>query len=135
MLALAAAEANIVGFTGLTWTGTALAPTGASLQSLKDRAEFVRANAAERGEALEFNVLVQTVSIGKTLEEQEARVAAQLSVPTELVRSSPLALVGSEREVIEKLHTVREQTGISYFAVFDAAIDDMAPVVSKLAGT
>ncbi len=38
VLALAAAEADIIGFTGLTWTGSSLEPTGASLESLTERA-------------------------------------------------------------------------------------------------
>src|SRR5262249_41050439 len=41
-LTLAATEADIVGFTGLTWTGSALAPTGGSLKTLSERAAFVR---------------------------------------------------------------------------------------------
>jgi probable F420-dependent oxidoreductase len=58
ILTLAAAEADIVGLTGLTWTGSALAPTGASLESLTERTAFVRAEAKTRADALECNVLV-----------------------------------------------------------------------------
>ena len=36
VLELAATEANIVGFTGLTWTGSSLAPTGASVEALAE---------------------------------------------------------------------------------------------------
>ena len=43
ILTLAAAEANIIGFTGLTWTGSSLAPTGASVEALAERVRFVRA--------------------------------------------------------------------------------------------
>jgi probable F420-dependent oxidoreductase len=135
ILALAAADANIVGFTGLTWTGSSLAPTGASLESLTERTDFVRAEAGSRAESLEFNVLVQAVSIGEPLEEQIEQVAADLGVTPELVRTSPLALVGSQSEIINKLKGIREQTGISYFVVFDSALDDMGPVAARLAGT
>jgi probable F420-dependent oxidoreductase len=135
VLALAAKEANIVGFTGLTWTGSSLAPTGASLESLTERTAFVRARAGSRADGLEFNVLVQAVSIGEPLEEQIDQVAGDLGVSPELVRTSPLALVGSHSEVVNKLLSIREQTGISYFVVFDSALDDMGPVVTRLAGT
>jgi probable F420-dependent oxidoreductase len=135
ILALAAAEANIVGLTGLTWTGSSLAPTGASVESLAERTAFVRAQAASRVDSLEFNVLVQAVSIGEPLEDQIEQVAADLGASPEVVRTSPLALVGSQSEVVNKLLGIREQTGISYFVVFDSALDDMGPVVTRLAGT
>jgi probable F420-dependent oxidoreductase len=134
-LALAASEADIVGFTGLTWTGSALAPTGGSLKSLTERAAFVSAHAAGRADRLEFNLLVQAVAVGRPFADQAEDLSARLSMPPELLRTSPLALVGSEAEVVEKLQSVREQTGISYFVVFDTGIDAMAPVVARLAGT
>ncbi|MCL2393480.1 MAG: TIGR03621 family F420-dependent LLM class oxidoreductase [Acidimicrobiaceae bacterium] len=135
ILTLAATEANIVGFTGLTWTGSAAAPTGASLEALTERASFVRAKAGHRADELELNVLVQAVSIGRPLEEQVEEIAAQGGLSAELVRNSPLALVGSQGEVVSKLQAIREQTGISYFVVFDSALEDMEPVVAELAGT
>ena len=135
ILTLAASEANIVGLTGLTWTGSGLAPTGASLESLTERAAFVRAQAGARTNALEFNILVQAVSVGQPLAHQAETVSRNLGVTPELVRNSPLALVGSQSKMIEKLHYIREQTGISYFAVFDSALDDMSPIVAQLAGT
>jgi hypothetical protein len=56
-------------------------------------------------------------------------------VTPEVVRNSPLALVGSHREVVDKLQGIRELFGISYFAVFDSAFDDLGPIVAELAGT
>jgi probable F420-dependent oxidoreductase len=134
ILALAAAEANIIGFTGLTWTGSSMAPTGASLESLTERAAFVRAQAPTRADSLEFNVLVQAVSIGRPLDDQIDQVADNFGAPPELVSTSPLALVGSQSEVVNKLLAIREQTGISYFTIFDSAFADMGPVVGMLAG-
>jgi probable F420-dependent oxidoreductase len=117
VLALAAAEADIIGSTGLTWTGSSLEPTGASLESLTERAAFVRAQAPTRADNLEFNVLVQAVSVGRPLDDQIDQVADDFGGPPELVRTSPLALVGSQSEVVNKLMAIREQTGISYFTV------------------
>jgi hypothetical protein len=37
--------------------------------------------------------------------------------------------------VTEKLLAIREDLGLTYFVVFDTAIDDMAPVVAGLAGS
>jgi hypothetical protein len=51
------------------------------------------------------------------------------------VRDSPLTLIGSVPEIIDKLVANRERLGISYVVVFDTAIDDMTPVVRQLAST
>lgn len=48
---------------------------------------------------------------------------------------APLTLIGSVSEVVDKLVANRERLGISYVVVFDTAIDDMTPVVQRLAGT
>ena len=62
-------------------------------------------------------------------------MAFTLGAEPELVRNSPLTLIGSVSQVIDKLVAIREQLGISYVVVFDSAIDEMAPVVAQLAGT
>lgn len=134
-LTLAGAEAEIVGLTGLTWTGSSLEATGASLESLAERAEFVCRQAGERAELLELNVLVQVVSVGTPLAEQLEEIASRLEIPADVVRQSPLVLAGTQSEVSEKLLSIREQTGISYFAVFGSAMEEMAPIVAELAGT
>jgi probable F420-dependent oxidoreductase len=135
ILALAAAEADIIGLTGLTWTGAALAPTGASTDTLAERVTFVRDRAGARFADLELNILTQVTSIGSDAQTTLARVASTFGVETELVRNSPLTLIGSVPEVIDKLVANREGLGISYVVVFDTAIDDMTPIVQQLAGT
>lgn len=132
---LAAAEADIIGFTGLTWTGAALSPTGASTDALAERVTFVRDRAGARFSDLELNILTQVTSIGGDAEATLARLASTLGVEAELVRDSPLTLIGSVPEVIDKLGANRERLGISYVVVFDTAIDDMTRVVQQLAGT
>jgi probable F420-dependent oxidoreductase len=135
ILGLAAAEADIIGFTGLTWTGTALAPTGASTDALAERVAFVRDRAGARFGHLELNILTQVTSLGVDAEATVARLASSLGVAAELVRDSPLTLIGSVPEVVDKLVATRERLGISYVVVFDTAIDDMTPVVARLAGS
>lgn len=135
ILGLAAAEADIIGFTGLTWTGRALAPTGASSDALAERVAFVRDRAGARFGHLELNILTQVTSLGVDAEATVARLASSLGVSAELVRDSPLTLIGSVPEVVDKLVATRERLGISYVVVFDTAIDDMTPVVARLAGS
>ena len=135
ILTLAATEADIIGFTGLTWTGSSLAPTGASVDALAERVRFVRDRAGERFDDLELNILTQVTSIGGDTESTVMEVASRLGTEPDLVRTTPLTLIGSVPEIVDKLVATREQLGISYMVVFDTAIDEMSPVVTQLAGT
>ncbi len=134
ILTLAAEEADMIGFTGLTWQGDRLQPTGASVDAFAERVAFVRSRAGDRFDRLELNVLVQTATVGDQAGVAVERVASDLGAPADLVRSSPLTLLGSRREVVEKVLRLREELGLSYFVVFDTALDDMAPVIAELAG-
>lgn len=135
ILTLAATEADIVGFTGLTWTGSTLAPTGASVDALAERVRLVRDRAGDRFDDLELKILTQVVSIGGDTQSTVTELAVTLGAEPDLVRTTPLTLIGSVPEVVDKLVATLEQVGISYVVVFDKAIDEMAPVVAQLAGT
>jgi probable F420-dependent oxidoreductase len=134
ILSLAATEADIIGLTGLTWTGSSLAPTGATPEALAERVRFVHEQAGARFEDLEINILTQITSIGGDTESTISSLASSLGTEPDVIRSSPLTLIGSVAQVVDKLLSNRERLGISYVVVFDAAIDDMTPVVAQLAG-
>lgn len=134
ILTLAATEAAIVGLTGLTWTGSSLAPTGASVDALAERVRFVRDRAGDRFDELELNILTQVVSMAGDTQTTVMELASTLGTEPDLVRTTPLTLIGSVPEVVDKLVAIREELGISYVVVFDTAIDEMAPVVAQLAG-
>lgn len=133
ILKIAAREADIIGLTGLTWTGSSLVPSGASPEALADRVRFVREQAGPRFEDLEINILTQVTSIGADSDSTVSSLASTLGVEPDVIRSSPLTLIGSVSEVVDKLVANRELLGISYVVVFESAIDDMAPVVAQLA--
>ncbi len=134
VLSLAAAEADIVGLTGLTWTGSSLAPTGATVEALKERVEFVRGKAGARFEDLEINILTQVTKVGDDTTATVEELASTLGTEPDFVRSSPLTLIGTVDEVVDKLIANRETLGLSYVVVFDNAVEDMKPVVERLAG-
>lgn len=48
ILTLAATEADIIGLSGLTWTGSGVAPAGAGFDALAQRVRFIRAHAPDR---------------------------------------------------------------------------------------
>ena len=47
----------------------------------------------------------------------------------------PGTLVGSREAIVDKLHANREQWDISYPVIPGGAMDTMAPIVAKLAGS
>lgn len=50
------------------------------------------------------------------------------------ILDSPFLLIGTHEQMAQALLERRERFGLSYFTVFEPAIDAFAPVVSRLAG-
>jgi probable F420-dependent oxidoreductase len=134
ILAAAAREADIVGFTGYTWNGSTLAPTGLSSETLTDRIRFVRDAAGSRFQNLELNVLLRAVRTSSRRRDGKESVAKELGIPTSDVAASPFVLAGTVDDVVEKLLGVRECLGVSYFVAFQTELDELTPVIDALAG-
>ena len=137
LLTLAAREADIVGLSGITFRGGGAEPdlAGWRAAEVDRRIRLVREAAGERYERLELNALVQRVVVTSDRRE-EAEVLArrwpQLSAAD--VLDSPYALVGTVDQMVEDLVKRRERWGISYYVVFEPAMEALAPVVARLAG-
>lgn len=129
ILRFAAEQADIVGYSG------GANPANSTFEAVKERVEFVRAAAGERLDHLEHNVLIGTVTIGDDAGATLEETAKGQSLTPEQVRDSPLSLIGSRREIVEKIQRLREELGISYFAFFAWGREAMTPVVAELAGT
>jgi probable F420-dependent oxidoreductase len=134
ILRFAAQEADIIGFTGSTWTKGAMQQTGAGFDAIAERVAFVRAEAGDRFEHIELNVLVGHVTIDGDTDAKLAELATAQSTTPEIIRDSPLYLVGSRAEVVDKLHRLRDELGLSYFTFFGFSRDVMTPIVAELAG-
>jgi probable F420-dependent oxidoreductase len=139
LLALAAREADIVGFSGITFkSGGAAAPdlSGWTLSSVDERVQRIREIAGEERYArLELNALVQRVVVTedrhKAAEELTSRWP-QLS--SDDILQSPYVLIGTVDQMVEALTARRERWDISYYVVQEPYMDDFAPVVARLAG-
>ncbi|MDP8959787.1 MAG: TIGR03621 family F420-dependent LLM class oxidoreductase [Actinomycetota bacterium] len=136
LLAVAAREADIVGFSGFLpgRDGTDPSPTHFTSAGLSDRIDHVRREAGERFSELELNVLVQRVVV-----TSDRRSAAQhLSVswpPAQEILDSPFVLLGTVEEIIDQLQEHRERLGVSYWVVFEGRSEGFDQVVERLAGT
>src|SRR6266849_5250709 len=139
LLTLAAREADIVGFSGITFRqGGTIPPDllGWRASSVDERVRLVReAAGAERYARLELNALVQRV-IGT--DDRRQAVDELTSRWTELtpdeILQSPYVLIGTVDQMVEDLLARRERWGFSYYAIFEPYLDTFAPIVARLAG-
>lgn len=137
LLALAAKEADIVNFTGITFTrgGTAPDMSGWRAAAIDERMRIVRDAAGERFDRLVLSAQVQRVIVTDRRREAAAELQQswkQLSVDE--ILEAPYALIGSVDEMVESLHARRERWGLSYFVTFEQFLETLAPVVAKLSG-
>ena len=139
LLTLAAREADVVGFSGITFrNGGASAPDVSAWRAdaVEERVRLVREAAGEdRHARLELNALVQRVIVTdarQTVAEELARRWPQLNADD--ILQSPFLLVGTVEQMIGDLEARRRRWGISYYAIHEPYLDDFAPVVARLAG-
>jgi probable F420-dependent oxidoreductase len=137
LLTLAAREADIVGFSGITFRRGGAVPdiSGWGVSEVDKRMQLVRDVAGDRYSRLELNALVQRVVVTdhpRQAAEELARRWTQLS-PEEILQS-PYVLIGTVEKLFEDLHARRERWGISYYVIFEPYVDAFAPVVARLAG-
>lgn len=131
MLRLAAREADIVGFTGHSYTPSGLVVANA--EEMDERVAFVRKEAGDRADELEFNLLVQRVVVT----DDRAAALEKLSreffdIPADTLGQVPYLLVGTLDEIAEQVRAHRERYGITYFTVLDNAMTDFAAVFDRL---
>lgn len=137
MLTLAGAEADIVGLNIDMRSGSIGTESGpsATADATMAKLEWIAAGAGERFGDIEIQVRTELAMVT----DDPAGIAEALSpafgLTPEQGLQSPHALVGSPAGIAEVCRERRERFGISYITVPVGSIDDMAPVVSLLAGT
>jgi probable F420-dependent oxidoreductase len=138
LLSLAAREADIVGFTGLSHShgGARVDIAGFKPAAVDERVQWVRAEAGERFDRLELHALVQRVVVTDDPRQAAAEIAAQRAeVDVDDILATPYCLLGTIEQMVEALLTRRERWGLSYHSVFEPMAEALAPVVARLAGT
>lgn len=137
MLRYAAHEADIIGILARALPEGRLDTSHDTEALVADKVNLVRKAAGERFAELELNMLFWEVRVTDDPAAAAEDIARTRSVATtpEQICASPYYLLGTEEHIAERLHELRERFGFSYFSVFPKDVDDMAPVVSRLAGT
>jgi probable F420-dependent oxidoreductase len=141
ILSLAGREADVVGLAPRTLGAQRVDPASITLAATAEKIGWARQAAAERADALVFNVYPSSwpitisddprSSIREAIDGLRARSGVEL---TELeVRESPHLYIGTIDELVDKVRMLRERLGISSFMRGD--VDELGPVVERLAGT
>ena len=137
VLGIAAREADIVGVNPSLAAGyvgpEVLATTTA--ECYDQRIGWVREAAGDRFDRLELQVLTFLVQIVPDRDDAIDRLAGMTGVTAEDVDGSPIALIGTVQQIIERLRERRERFGFSYVVVHEAEMAAFASVVAALAGT
>jgi probable F420-dependent oxidoreductase len=128
--------ADIIQLTGVTDDREgALYLHESSLADFEKRVAWIREGAPERFASIELSVLVQRVTVTSSATETASvltSTAAEFSCSEELLRESPIALIGTAEEITEKLRTLRSRLGITHLSVFAPAAEPFAAVIDLL---
>ena len=137
LLALAAAEADVVGLSGITFRrgGTEPDLTAFRAAAVDERVRHLREAAGVRFERLELSALVQRVIVTddrRAGAEELARRWPTLGIDD--ILDSPFLLLGTLDEIAGQLVARRARWGISSYVIFEPALDAFASIVARLAG-
>jgi len=140
-LELAAREAQIVGLAPRILRGGVPDPRSYTWAATEEKIGWVRSAAGPRFDELTLNVYPSfwPVTVTDDLAGEAAKVAAAMKersgieLTVEDVVESPHIFIGSHDRFVEKLTDLRDRLGISSFLVGE--LDELAPVVQRLAGT
>jgi probable F420-dependent oxidoreductase len=133
LLALAAREADIVGFSGINFRHGGAQPPDLSswrADAVDERVRLVREIAQP-----ELNVLVQRVVVTedrRAAAEELTQRWPQLTGDDFL--KSPYVLIGTVDQIAEEIVARRELWGFSNYTVHEPFMDDFAPVLARLTG-
>jgi probable F420-dependent oxidoreductase len=137
ILTLAAREADIIGLNIDMRSGHIDEPAGptATADSTDQKLQWIRDEAGDRFDEIELQVRIHLTMVSDDRQGVAEMVGPVLGLTPAQALESPHALVGTEAEIVDQLLERRERFGISYIGLSVDALDAMAPIVAKLAGT
>ncbi len=137
MMRFAGSTADIVGVNPSIHSGKA---DSASAQDglparIDEKFEWVREGAGDRFDDLEFNAWMSVSEITDDPQPLIERVCRRFDAPPADVLASPLIVIGTESEIIDRLHERRERWGYSYLTIQGHKAHEFARLVRRIAGT
>lgn len=139
MLSIAAREADVIGFQTVSTANGAMAddPSGRLAATVSARIEHVRQVAGERFSGIELSMVATVVLADqpRAAAERLARERGWTGISVEQVLEMPSIFIGSVDRIVDEMLARRERYGVSYYVVLDRAMETVAPIVGRLAGT
>ncbi len=137
VLSLAGREADVVAINMNMQKGLIDASVGpnATVDATHQKIAWIREAAGERFDGLILQSRIHLALPGSDRTEMANNLAAGFGLTPEQALGTPHALFGSVDEIVEDLRVRRELFGISSIGIAVDALDSMAPVVAKLAGS
>lgn len=137
VLRLAARRADIVGVNPNMAAGVIDDRVGpsATAEATAVKIGWIRESAGERFEGLELHSRVHVARVTDDKRSFAGMLAPALGLDTDQALASPHSMIGTVDEVVDKLVRQREELGISYIGLSIESMEEMAPVVDRLAGT
>jgi probable F420-dependent oxidoreductase len=141
ILTIAGREANVVGLAPRILRDQRVEPRSLTFAATAEKIAWVREAAGDRFDDLEFNVYPSgwppTITDDPRAEARKVidrlRMRSGIELTENEVLDSPHMFIGSVDGLVEKFRSLRERLGISSIMVGE--IDELAPVVERLAGT
>lgn len=136
VLTMAARQADIIGLNFDLAAGRIderAGPTGTA-EATHRKLAWVREAAGDRLPELEIQARIHLATITDDRPALADTVSAVFGISPEEAMDCPHGLAGTVDEIVEQCHRNRDRFGISYITFSADALDDMAPVVARLAG-
>ena len=145
ILSLAGREADIVGLAPRLIPGDQLTPRSDprsfTIEAAEEKIGWVREAAGDRFDAIEINVYPSGSPVivtdharaeaAKVVDRMRSRTGIEIT--EDEVLGSPHIYIGSIDGLTEKFRMLRERLGVS--SILTGEVDQLAPVVERLAGT
>lgn len=137
MLSLAGRHADIVGLNPTMSTGRidASIGSGATVEATERKLAWVRAAAGDRFDQLDIHTRVHLAMVTDDRMSIAEALAGGFGLTVDDALHSPHALVGTVEQLVDNLVERRERFGINVIGLPLDAMDQMAPVVARLANT
>lgn len=134
MLTFAARHADIVGVNPSLPTSERRdeAARDATPERFDEKFAWVRDAAGARIDEIEFHAWLQLAEVTDAADEAIAPLAAAMDASADTALDSPVALVGSVDEIVERLHLRRERWGYTYYTVQQPVAHVFSAVIEAL---
>ena len=136
MLRFAGAHADIVGVNPSIHSGEIdeAAVQDARAERIDEKFTWLRQGAGDRFDDLEINAWLAVAEVTDTARETAELLAPTFGTDAEGLLESPMVLLGTVDEIVERLEARRTRWGYSYIVVPQSAAAAFAPVVARLDG-